>query len=721
MPKINKGSMRNPSKVSLRTRRRIIEMQNQDAKMANNLIQSSADNSCNSPYSSRSPFHATLVPADSFILSDNTLDNTEIQFSKNNLYVSDNHMNNMSSTTPPLFTSNFETLTNVNNNQDNNNVSIQSELKEWAIKCKIAQCHLNELLLILRKHNGFRELPKDSRTLLQTPKINTDQIRLVNPNGKYFHFGLTNYLLTYFSNLNYIPNEIQLVIGVDGFPISHSSNSQLWPILAYVKPDNYIQEKKVFPIGIFWGKSKPTDSNEFLYDFIVEAKILLTDGLKINQINNQSIPVSIFAICCDAPAKSFLTKTKGHTGLASCSKCTQEGVYLCNRTCFPYKDHLSSLRTHNTFVLRTHEDYHITNVNTILLDLPNFNIVEKFSLDYMHLTCLGVMRKLILLWMKGPLSVRLPSSKIKLISSNLQSIKNNIPVEFCRKPRDLEEICRWKATELRQLLIYSGPLVLKDCLSEKCYTNFMAFHISMVILISPNLGKYLEFAQRLLNYFVSSFQTIYGKHLISHNIHGLLHLCHDYKLFGPLDSVSCFPFENFMKIFKSMLRKHEKPLEQIVKRFKEIDINTSNNPNKNLETSPILKIQHNNGPLSNTALKGSQYKTLILTDKLITIKIDKESDCYFGTVNNDVVKVFNIIKDLNTEQITIVGKIFTKKTLFYQKPIKSKTLNIFIVNKLSDDFILYCIDDIIKKYIVFTSYDGDCNNNVAMPILHTNE
>jgi len=173
-----------------------------------------------------------------------------------------------------------------------------------------------------------------------------------------------------------------LVIGVDGFPISHSSNSQLWPILAYVKPDNYIQEKKVFPIGIFWGKSKPTDSNEFLYDFIVEAKILLTDGLKINQINNQSIPVSIFAICCDAPAKSFLTKTKGHTGLASCSKFTQEGVYLCNPTCFPYKDHLSSLRTHNTFVLRTHEDYHITNVNTILLDLPNFNIVEKFSLDY---------------------------------------------------------------------------------------------------------------------------------------------------------------------------------------------------------------------------------------------------------------------------------------------------------------------------------------------------
>lgn len=285
---------------------------------------------------------------------------------------------------------------------------------------------------------------------------------------------------------------------------------------------------------------------------------------------------------------------------------------------------MSSLRTHDSFVLRTHEDYHITNVNTILLDLPNFNIVQKFSLDYMHLTCLGVMRKLILLWMKGPLSVRLPSSKIKLISSNLRSIKNNIPVEFSRKPRDLEEICRWKATELRQFLIYSGPLVLKDCLSEKCYMNFMVLHISMIILISPNLGKYLEFAQSLLNYFVKSFQVIYGKHLISHNIHGLLHLCQDYKLFGPLDNVSCFPFENFMKTFKAMLRKHEKLLEQIVKRFKEIAINTSNNPNKNQNESPILKSQHNNGPLPNTTLQGNQYKTLILTNQLITLKIDKD-------------------------------------------------------------------------------------------------
>jgi len=114
MPKINKSSMRNPSKVSSRTRRRIIQMQNQDAKMANNLVHSSsADNS------SRSPLHETHVPANSFILSDynetqfsdNNLfvsDNTvETQVFNNNIFLSDNHVNNVSTAASPLFSSNF--------------------------------------------------------------------------------------------------------------------------------------------------------------------------------------------------------------------------------------------------------------------------------------------------------------------------------------------------------------------------------------------------------------------------------------------------------------------------------------------------------------------------------------------------------------------------------------------------------------------------------------
>ncbi|KAJ8952617.1 hypothetical protein NQ314_007500 [Rhamnusium bicolor] len=64
-----------------------------------------------------------------------------------------------------------------------------------------------------------------------------------------------------------------------------------------------------------------------------------------------------------------------------------------------------------------------------------------------------------------------------------------IPLEFNRKPRSLDELQYWKATEYRTFLIYLGPLVLKDILDVAVYENFLAFHFSITILLSERLKK----------------------------------------------------------------------------------------------------------------------------------------------------------------------------------------------------------------------------------------
>jgi len=68
-----------------------------------------------------------------------------------------------------------------------------------------------------------------------------------------------------------------LVIGVDGLPLTKSSNSIFWPILGYIRQESQI----VFPIGIYWGKDKPSDSNIFLKDFLDEIKDLILNGISI--------------------------------------------------------------------------------------------------------------------------------------------------------------------------------------------------------------------------------------------------------------------------------------------------------------------------------------------------------------------------------------------------------------------------------------------------------
>lgn len=367
-------------------------------------------------------------------------------------------------------------------------------------------------------------------------------IGTVDP-GFYHHFGLGLAIQQHFkyTSINNI-EVIKVVIGIDGLPLAKSSSSQLWSILGYIRP----LKNKVFPIGVYWGYEKPKDSNEFLREFVNEIIELTNDGITIDGTIKQ---VEIDGFSLDAPAKSFILKIKGHSGFDSCTRCTIEGEYLKNRTCFPYSS-TTIKRSHSDYINRNHEEHHVGNSISILKELP-INIISSFGLDYMHLTCLGVMRKLIHLWVdKGPLNVRLPSSVSKKLSLSHLSLRDYVPCEFSRKPKGLNDLNRFKATEFRQILIYTGQVVFKNILNNDCYKHFMALSIAMNILLNSNMANYVIYAQNLLNYFVQTFETLYGRHLMYFNIYGLVHISDDYKRFGPLDNIAAFPFENFLKSFK---------------------------------------------------------------------------------------------------------------------------------------------------------------------------
>jgi len=74
-----------------------------------------------------------------------------------------------------------------------------------------------------------------------------------------------------------------------------------------------------------------------------------------------------------------------------------------------------------------------------------------------------------------------------------------------------------------------------------------------------------EFRDYAKQHFVISFDRIYGKSYMSHNIHIILHLADDTKIFGSINNFSAFPFENYMQPFKKKIKTGAKPLQQLVR------------------------------------------------------------------------------------------------------------------------------------------------------------
>lgn len=593
----------------------------------------------------------------------------------------------------------------VNNNINFDHVSnLRNSIKIWAIEYNVPQNALNGLLTILKKHSCFINLPKDSRTLMHTTQMDIENLHIVEP-GTYYHFGIENGIKLNLSPEFEHQNIIKIVVGIDGLPLFKSSSDTFWPILAYISPYS-----KVFPIGVYHGKKSPSDSNKFISHFVEEAKLLIERGI---QIDNQLYNFKINVVCCDAPAKSYILKIKGHAGFFSCSRCEQEGEWIKNRVCFRYiePERRPPMRTHQNYIIQKQDEHHVGNTS-LMAELPNFDIVKGFSMDYLHLICLGTVRKLINFWINGPVDVRYPSWKINDMSKLLVKLKSSIPCEIARKTRSLDQIKRWKATEYRTFILYVGAIVTKNIISVDQWKHFLNLSLAMTILLSPDFSEHIDLARQLLDSFVEHFGNLYGTYLMSHNIHGLIHLCDDYINYGPLDHCSTFPFENYMSSLKRMIRKPHKPLEQVVNRYKEIaSLDLKLRPAINKDEIYSLSGPHKKGPLIENQQNCLQFTTMKLSN--FTIKTHVEADSYLITKENIIIKVVNIMNYSN--DVIILCKQFEKIEPLFRNPISSYMLDMYVVSQLSSELNVFHIQDIKKKMCIFPSN----NNLIALPLIHT--
>jgi len=287
-----------------------------------------------------------------------------------------------------------------------------------------------------------------------------------------------------------------------------------------------------------------------------------------------------------------------------------------------------------------------------------------------------------------------------------------MPRDFCRRPRSLAEIDRWKATEFRLFLLYTGPIAIRSFVSEIVYKHFLLLSVASFILSSPELClQYCDYAESLLKLFVSNIAKIYGKDMLVYNIHGLLHLAADVRRYGPLENFSAFPFENKLKDIKKLVRKPSNPLQQVIRRLSERQaISSYQNQMKPKLQSNIVRFEHKRGPILPGFEDVCQFGQLIVNNQVLAV--NKNDSCIL-TVDDTVCVVYNVLKlECN---YALVVKHFTKIENFFHHPLPSTSLGILKASHLCTHYRIISVNDVLRKCIMFPLEESAF---IIIPLLH---
>lgn len=586
---------------------------------------------------------------------------------------------------------------------EENNFEFTNDVRELLLVHKIDHVASKSIIQLLNKYTNYN-LPKDPRTLLRTPR-QTTTIQIEG--GEYYHFGVEYAIIELIKDAQdsriVYTNNVNLLVNIDGAPLHNSTDKGIWPIQISSN-----LTKTVYAVGIFYGPSKPKNTDQFLRLFVDEIKHLINGNLNFH---DEIFTIRISAFVCDAPAKSMALNTKGHAGYDSCPTCKIKGIRIDNVTCFP-NDCQHELRTDDDFKNGSYLGTYQLG-ETVLNEIPHIGLVTGVPRDYMHLVCLGIMRKLLFLWKYGPENIKLKNEELNAISDGIDNSSSCMPTTFARRPRPLKHVKKWKATECRRFLLYDGPVVLKNILSADKYANFIRLHVAIRLLTDPckvSMSNNIDLAETLLKRFVETYETIYGQRYVSYNVHNLLHVVSDVRIHGCLDNFSAFRFENFIFCLKKLLRKHNQTLPQIVRRIKELDEVSMNINNKNVIVNAGFTNVHRSGP-SIRNIRGIQYKTY--KTESLTIKCnDSRNNCVI-LHDGIAVRCLNFVK--TNERMYIIGSEFCNVREIFSDPVSSLVVDCFIGSE--SEIISNWEFDRIKTKACAIPCDGEF---AILPLLHRN-
>lgn len=569
--------------------------------------------------------------------------------------------------------------------------SFEETLKKFMVDTRMPRHHVSRLLKILRQK--VPTLPMDYRTFLKTPQ--KPQVKDMKNGGKYCHFNIKNEILCYIflhSLEDNKPESLTLNIFIDGIAKGHSSKTSFWIIAGFIVEFDYC-----FAIGVYEGSSKPTDRNEFL-------KPCVDDLLDISENGVEGIRIQLLHFIADLQAKSYILGIKASTGFFACARCVVKGETVSftqgskTKICRSFEGIEHDMRTDQMFrdkvgYTNDGKNSHFVSNKKTELERLNIDMVKAFKVDYMHCACLGVGKRLLEIWEK------LLANFVKLVSAKIKDNKKIF--EFQRRLTTIE--IKLKATEIRQFILYYGPVVLKDLVPENMYNHFMLFSLALRIMSSVELlADYINIAENMINTFVSTYPTIYPGENIVLNIHLLIHLVQDCREYGVVDNFSAFQGENFLGKLRNHYKGGRYGVEQINNRIEEDRLAAT--PNCSKQPNPAELIFQK--PLKNAATRYEQFSY-----KGFRYSIKEPNNIV--KIGNSCGIVTKIYKDESGQQFIGIRPVNEKSD--FMSPIATDLG--FYCATFGDEEVLINVEDISGKCL---NIDAGNNTKVICSMLHSN-
>jgi hypothetical protein len=318
------------------------------------------------------------------------------------------------------------------------------------------------------------------------------------------------------------------------------------------------------------------------------------------------------------------------------------------------------------------------------------NCVTNFVLDYMHLVCLGVMRRMINYWKSESSSIsraRLSPAMIRSISSRLVQLNGKFPSIFARQPRSLSESDRWKATEFRQFLLYSGMVVLQNVLSTSHYQHYLLLAVAMSILLDDDTtfrASHTDYAEELLKSFVKYSSQVFGPCFRSYNVHSLVHIADHCRTHGcSLNDISAFPFESALKQLKRVVRNSNNPIVSIARTITDV---------------PDLLTRDVNSTSRQKFTSNARNSAVLLKDYKLGLITQVSSDFY-------------LMKVLPSEVLSDLFEIPCKSSLLSIYKVSSHIISSVPEVRISKSNVL--------RQCIYIPYTNDCSTMVFLPLRHS--